>query len=201
MTGQSCFARSLRLVIMITLFMVLLSACVPEHSKIMTYHGTSLSKIGWIPDPHDGVDFEDRRGAPVLAVADGVVMSFWSRAETEYTTESLGAIIYHPEHRLYSTYGHLLSVRATKGMQVKRGQVIATNGTSGLRKNRVPGSMPAHVHLELRLQTQKNVCNEERYVWACLGQSVDPLDYDGGCFDPDKDYPEERFVLTYPVRC
>jgi len=44
MTGQSCFARSLRLVIMITLFMVLLSACVPEHSKIMTYHGTSLSK-------------------------------------------------------------------------------------------------------------------------------------------------------------
>lgn len=200
LAGQGHFARFMILTAIIATTLSTLG-CVSKHSKIMTYHGSSLSKIGWIPNPHDGVDFEDKRGAPVLAVADGVVMAFWSRAETEYRTESLGAIIYHPEHRLYSTYGHLLSARATKGMQVKRGEVIATNGTSGLRKNRVPGSMPAHVHLELRLQAQKNVCNEEMYVWACLGQSVDPLDYDGGCFDPDKNYTDDRFVLTYPVRC
>ena len=186
---------------MMTLIMVLLSACVPEHSKIMTYHGTRLSKIGWIPYPHNGVDFEDKRGAPVLAVADGVVISFWTREETRYTTESLGIVIYHPEYRLYSTYGHLLSANVTKGMEVKRGQVIAANGTGGLRKNRIPGSMPAHVHLELQLQSKGQGCTEEKYNRSCTGESVDPLTYDGGCFDPDKDYPEDRFVLTYPVRC
>ncbi len=180
---------------------VLLSGCVPEHAKIMTYYDTRLSKIGLIPEPHDGVDFADRRGAPVLAVADGIVVHVRRIDETLYNTAFLGLIIWHPEHGLFSTYGHLLSTNLTKGMKVQRGQVIATNGTSGLRKNRIPGSMPAHVHLELRPQERDRICTKEKLVWACLGKSVDPLKYDGGCFDPDKDYPEDRFVLTYPVQC
>ncbi|MDA3935061.1 MAG: M23 family metallopeptidase [Gammaproteobacteria bacterium] len=155
---------------------------------------------------HKGVDFADRRGAPVIAAADGVVAYTYRRNETDYVTGAKGVVLWHPEFNLYSGYNHLSRIAVTAGAAVKRGQQIGTNGTSGLRKNRIPGSIPAHVHLSLRTASNKgncpikpdsSCCEPDR----CKQGTIDPLKYDGGCFDPDKDYPENRFVLTYPVQC
>ena len=33
------------------------------------------------------------------------------------------------------------------------------------------------------------------------GPYIDPMTIMDGCFDPQKTYPTDRFVLTFPVQC
>jgi len=61
-----------------------------------------------------------------------------------------------------------------------------TVGTSGQRA--WPGF--EHVHLQLQLQRGRDVNDIE-----------DPLPRLAGCFDATRRYPDDRLVLTYPVKC
>ena len=105
--------------------------------------------------PHGGVDFGVSEGNPVYAVKDGVVQ------ETTYDTKGFGNYgkIKHEDGRI-SYYGHMSSLLAKAGENVKAGDLIGYSGNSG-------NSTGPHLHFEVRDG----------------GQPIDPLNYISGAED------------------
>lgn len=101
------------------------------------------SGFGWRKSPftglrefHRGLDISGRKGAPIIATADGTV------SKTGYN-RFLGHFVRLRHDDRYSTaYGHLLKYTVKKGDTVKRGQVIGHMGTSGM-------STGYHLHYEV----------------------------------------------------
>jgi len=97
---------------------------------------------------HEGVDITAPRGTPILAAADGRVMS--AGRNTSY------GLAVELEHGYgYSTlYAHASQVLVRAGQRVSRGDVIALVGSTGL-------STAPHLHYEVRVG----------------GRAVDPMNY------------------------
>jgi len=101
------------------------------------------SGFGWRNSPftglrqfHSGIDISGRRGAPIVATADGVVSRVgFDRLLGNYVRISHG-------DRFETTYGHLLKAKVDKGDQVHRGQVVGLMGTTGM-------STGYHLHYEV----------------------------------------------------
>lgn len=116
------------------------------------------SSYGYRKDPfnkrgarHTGVDYAGRRGAPILATADGVV-SFAGRQR------GYGKIVQIRHDFGFETYyGHLNKIRVKKGQRVNRGDRIGDLGSTG----RSTGN---HVHYEIR--SGGNPVNPAKYVEA-----------------------------------
>ena len=86
---------------------------------------------------HHGVDYLVPEGTAVFATADGVVKSLSEKNSTH------GKAITIDHGNGYETsYSHLLDIRVKKGAQVKRGDIIASSGNSGL-------SFVPHLHYEV----------------------------------------------------
>lgn len=86
---------------------------------------------------HHGVDYLVPEGTAVFATADGVVKSLSEKNSTH------GKAITIDHGNGYETsYSHLLDIRVKKGSQVKRGDIIASSGNSGL-------SFVPHLHYEV----------------------------------------------------
>ncbi len=88
---------------------------------------------------HRGIDISAPKGTDVLATADGIV------TKTEDLPKSYGVMIEvtHGENAEYTTrYAHLQSSEVKKGQRVKKGEVIASVGSSGL-------SSGPHLHYEI----------------------------------------------------
>lgn len=88
--------------------------------------------------PHGGVDYTTPEGTRVFATADGEVRDVVSRN----STSGLTVIIAHG-NGYETSYGHLLKVNVRKGERVRRGDIIALTGNSGL-------SLAPHLHYEVR---------------------------------------------------
>ncbi|AFG38079.1 M23 family metallopeptidase [Spirochaeta africana] len=91
---------------------------------------------------HKGFDIaEPRPGAPILAVADGVI-------EKTGNAVDYGLHIW-VRHRFgfRTLYAHLNSIRVNEGDRVRQGDTIGTLGSSGL-------STGPHLHLELWMENQ-----------------------------------------------
>ena len=88
---------------------------------------------------HNGVDFANSLGTPILASASGVV----SVAKTGGYNYGYGnyIIITHP-NGTETVYGHLLSVKVSVGQSVSQGQQIGQLGSTG-------DSTGPHVHFEI----------------------------------------------------
>ena len=107
--------------------------------------GWVTSKFGYRKSPftgkksfHSGYDIANKKGTPVFATADGLVV--FSK-----TKGYLGkAVILDHGHGIVTRYGHLSKIIAKKGTLVKRGDLIGLIGSTG----RTTGS---HVHYEVRL--------------------------------------------------
>ncbi|HMN30194.1 MAG TPA: M23 family metallopeptidase, partial [Caldilineaceae bacterium] len=90
-------------------------------------------------------------GAPVYAVADGVV----AKHNPGISYPGNVVIIRHrlaDGRDLYSMYGHVTSVKVVEGQAVTRGQQIASviyQGYSGRTPSQHP-SYDAHLHFEMR---------------------------------------------------
>lgn len=134
---------------------------------------------------HAGVDFGGQPGAPVLASADGVV----SRIIDWPPGCGNGVVIEHPGFTRWTAYCHMQSLTVSQGQRVGRGEQIGLIGTSGSAVN-IP-----HVHMELC--TSACASHADGY----LSGTADPLAIADGCFAPDKAYPRDRLVLTFPVAC
>ncbi len=108
--------------------------------------GWVTSGFGYRRDPftgrrtfHEGLDIAARIGTPIVATADGVVVSAgWK--------EGYGKIVTINHGFGYMTrYAHCSKIVVRPGQQVKRGQVIAYVGNTGR-------STAPHLHYEVRIK-------------------------------------------------
>ena len=86
---------------------------------------------------HHGVDYLIPEGTPVFATADGVVQSL-----SEKNSSHGKAITIDHGNGYQTSYSHLMETRVKKGTKVKRGDIIAISGNSGL-------SFAPHLHYEV----------------------------------------------------
>ena len=102
-----------------------------------------------IKDRHFGIDIVAAQNAPVKSVADGtVIFAAW-------TSQTGNVIIVEHSYGLLSVYKHNASLTKEQGERVKKGEVIATAGSTG------EFSTGPHLHFEL---------------WS-EGQPVNPTDF------------------------
>ncbi len=107
---------------------------------------------------HQGVDFTIPEGTDIFASADGVVKS------TSLTNSTQGKTLVIDHGNGYETsYSHLNRIKVTRGRRVKRGEVIAESGNTGL-------SLVPHLHYEVKYN----------------GVRVDPIHYFFGELTPEE---------------
>ncbi len=117
---------------------------IPNGSPVK-YDGIT-SKYGWRIHPtlkkrefHPGSDMRAKYGTPVYATADGVVEFAGSHRKSGY-----GKLVIIDNNYGFKTYfGHLSKIKVKAGVFVKKGDVIALTGNSGL-------SNGPHLHYEVR---------------------------------------------------
>ncbi len=86
---------------------------------------------------HHGVDYLVPEGTAVFATADGVI----KKLSEKNSTHGKCVIIDHG-NGYETSYSHLLDIRVKEGQSVKRGDIIAMSGNSGL-------SFAPHLHYEV----------------------------------------------------
>jgi len=117
---------------------------VPNGSPVK-YEGIT-SRYGWRTHPtlkrrefHPGSDLRAKYGTPVYATADGVVEYAGYHRKSGY-----GRLVILDNNFGFKTYfGHLSKVKVKAGQFVKKGDLIALSGNSGL-------SNGPHLHYEVR---------------------------------------------------
>lgn len=98
---------------------------------------------------HQGVDYTIPEGSRVFATADGTVREVLERNSTSGRT-----VVIDHGNGYETSYSHLSQTNVRKGQQVRRGDIIARSGDSGL-------SLAPHLHYEVRYK----------------GMRVDPVHY------------------------
>ena len=101
---------------------------------------------------HEGIDIFAKKGTPLLAVCDGIIVSC---GNTPRGGKHLWLQSFHHPWRAY--YAHLDEQKVRAGQVVKKGQVIGTVGNTGNAKH-----TPSHVHFG---------------IYKLFGGAVDPLAY------------------------
>lgn len=99
--------------------------------------------------PHQGVDYTIPEGSRVFATADGVVRDASGRSSTHGKT-----VVIDHGNGYETSYSHLSQINVRRGQQVRRGDIIALSGDTGL-------SLSPHLHYEVRKD----------------GMRVDPIHY------------------------
>ena len=116
---------------------------------LTTSYGMRINPFQKILRSHQGVDYAIPEGSRVFATADGTVKEVARRNSTSGQT----VVIDHGGG--YETvYAHLGRINVVRGQKVRRGDIIALSGNSGL-------SLAPHLHYEVR----------------CNGMRVDPIHY------------------------
>ena len=98
---------------------------------------------------HQGVDYTIPEGSSVFATADGTVKS----VSTRNSTSGITVVIDHG-NGYETTYCHLSKINVTRGQKVRRGDIIARSGNTGL-------SLAPHLHYEIHFN----------------GMRIDPVHY------------------------
>ena len=111
--------------------------------------GTRLHPILNVVRPHEGIDLTASRGTSIYATADGEVI------QAGYRAGGFGKKVLIDHGYGYRTvYGHCDEILVDVGQRVKRGEVIARVGSTGLSKS-------SHLHYEVHVN----------------GRPVDPINY------------------------
>lgn len=87
---------------------------------------------------HQGVDYTLPEGSRVFATADGVVKDVAQRNSTSGQT-----VVIDHGNGYETTYAHLSKINVQRGQTVRRGDIIALSGNTGL-------SLAPHLHYEVR---------------------------------------------------
>ncbi len=88
-------------------------------------------------ESHQGVDYAVPEGSRVFATADGHIKEI-----AERSTAGKTVVIDHG-NGYETSYSHLMAVNVTRGQSVRRGDIIALSGDTGL-------SLAPHLHYEVR---------------------------------------------------
>lgn len=87
---------------------------------------------------HQGVDYTIPEGSSVFATADGVVSDVAQRNSTSGLT-----VVLDHGNGYETSYSHLSKINVSRGQRVRRGDIIALSGDTGL-------SLAPHLHYEVR---------------------------------------------------
>lgn len=117
------------------------NARVAATPSIWPADGTVTSRFGWRwggSDWHPGIDIAADTGTPIMAAADGVVISSgWNGGYGRQVMIDHG-------NGVVTLYGHNSENVVSQGQKVKKGQLIAYMGSTGF-------STGPHVHYEVRV--------------------------------------------------
>ncbi|MBO5350046.1 MAG: M23 family metallopeptidase [Alistipes sp.] len=120
----------------------------PELSLLTTSYGMHIHPFYKTLTSHQGVDYAIPEGSRVFATADGKVKEV-HRSSTQGQT-----VIIDHGNGYETSYSHLQRISVVRNQQVRRGDIIALSGDTGL-------SLAPHLHYEVRLN----------------GMRVDPIHY------------------------
>ena len=110
----------------------------PASGDVTSRFGWRNSPFGYGADWHPGIDIADSYGTPIIATADGVVVSAgWNGGY------GLFVLIDHG-YGLATAYGHHSELNVRAGQRVKKGDTIAYMGSTG-------ASTGSHLHYEVRV--------------------------------------------------
>ena len=132
------------------------------------------SGFGWRRSPftglkefHNGLDISSAKGTPIIAPADGTVIK---RGYDKYLGKFLK--IDHGR-KIITTYGHLSAYNVSPGQEVKRGDIIASMGNSGLSTGH---------HLHYMVKVKDRCVNPLHYILNAKANRllVRPLQVEGG---------------------
>ena len=121
----------------------------PDLTRIATSFGMRIHPFYRTMVMHNGMDYAVPEGSRVFATADGTVV----RSTAGQTSTGNTLVIDHG-NGYETSYHHLFRVLTAPGSQVKRGDIVALTGNTGL-------SFAPHLHYEVRLN----------------GMRVDPVHY------------------------
>ncbi len=116
-----------------------LPAILPADGRVVSGFGMRNHPILGIRRMHEGIDIHVPRGTPVVSSADGIVLEInRGNGFGNYVK------IQHPASGYVTLYAHLTKAAdgLKQGQRVKRGQLIAYSGNSGLSK-------APHLHYEV----------------------------------------------------
>lgn len=120
----------------------------PTSGQVTSPFGWRSSPFGGGGDFHPGIDIASDGGTPIVATADGIVVySDWYSGYGKLVQIDHG-------NGIVTLYGHNSQLAVSAGQKIKKGQVIAYMGSTGL-------STGNHCHYEIRIN----------------GQAVDPSRY------------------------
>ena len=133
---------------------------------------------------HNGVDLAVPLGTEVRAAADGVVKGFGNTDLYPGCRSWGGWVLVEHENGLSTMHAHLSSVIVKSGQKVKRGQVIAYSGSTGI-------STGPHLHFTLYISQAVRIRNYREVAprptgcgaydvsipMGSLDSYLDPLDY------------------------
>ena len=152
---------------------------------------------------HMGIDIYAKKGTPILASSDGIVIEAINESCWGPTLH-----IYHgPDAKnagIHALYGHLGEMLVEQGDQVKRGQKIAEMG-GPLPKC---GGWIEHLHFQIgrsaRVGEKGNSWGHNYFITDGHSSTNPHLLWENGpgqvtCFKPGEVYKEG--TLTYPVQC
>ncbi len=132
------------------------------------------SGFGWRRSPftglkefHNGLDISSRKGTPIIAPANGKVIK---RGYDKYLGKYLK--IDHGR-KIITTYGHLSAINVGPGQKVKRGDIVAFMGNSGLSTGH---------HLHYMVKVKDRCVNPLHYILNAKANRllVRPLRIEGG---------------------
>ncbi len=110
----------------------------PTHGYISSGFGYRKHPIKRYVEFHRGLDIANGSGTPIYATADGVVdFTGWQGGYGRYVSIDHG-------YGFKTKYGHLLEILVEVGQNVKRGDIIARMGRTGM-------STGNHLHYEVRI--------------------------------------------------
>jgi len=120
--------------------------------------GHISSRFGIRKDPftgkgrfHRGLDIANREYTPIYAPADGIVDNTW-------TDKDFGMfLVIDHGYNIVTRYAHLAKYEVKAGRRVKRGDIIARMGNTGLR------STGPHLHYEVLINDQH--VDPEKYIF------------------------------------
>lgn len=108
-----------------------------QTQTITSYFGTRVDPISGAVKTHGGTDIAAPLGTPILAAADGIVVT------ASYDADGYGYYVKIQHDSTYTTlYGHCSVLLVVQGQEVKQGQVIAECGSTGY-------STGPHCHFEV----------------------------------------------------
>lgn len=114
-----------------------LSSTSTNYSYITSYYGYRVAPVAGATSNHNGIDIGVYSGTPVYSAGDGYV------AGVGYNYARGNWVMIKHADNLYTFYQHLRSSVVSTGSSVKRGQLIAYSGNTGI-------SSGPHLHFEVR---------------------------------------------------